>query len=84
MFPPPTPSERRIRRERDERRRTMTTPQEVIETPDERPSPEALRAEMFRILDEVTTARAERAKILKAEFDALWSTLPATEGETVH
>jgi hypothetical protein len=62
----------------------MTTPQEVAETPSERPSPEALRAEMFRILDELTTARAERAKILKAEFEALWDTLPVAEGETVH
>jgi hypothetical protein len=62
----------------------MTTPHEAMETPSERPSREALRAKMFRILDEVTTARAERARSLQAEFEALWREMPARDGETVH
>jgi hypothetical protein len=44
---------------------------------------EELRMQMFRILDELATARAERASALRAEFDALWKKMP--EGEpTIH
>jgi hypothetical protein len=48
-------------------------------------SAEELRAEMFRILDELVTARAERTKVLSAEFKALWDEIGRGEEEpTVH
>ncbi|HET8539738.1 MAG TPA: hypothetical protein VFL83_07685 [Anaeromyxobacter sp.] len=47
-------------------------------------SKEELRAEMFRILDEIASARADRAAALNSRFQALWDELK-TEGErTVH
>jgi hypothetical protein len=47
-------------------------------TPDVR-STEELRAEMFKILDELVTSRAERTKVLSAEFKALWDQVPDAE-----
>jgi hypothetical protein len=52
-------------------------------TPGARPRDE-LRARMFRILDEIATARAERTKALSAEFQALWDEIGREEVPTVH
>jgi hypothetical protein len=51
----------------------MTIPLDVNATPaTDRASGADLRAEMYRILDEIGTARSDRAAALKKEFDALW------------
>jgi hypothetical protein len=52
-------------------------------TPGARSSDE-LRAELFRILDELPSARAERTKVLSARFKALWDELGHAEERTVH
>ncbi len=38
-----------------------------------------LRAEMYRILDEIGTTRSDRAAALKKEFDALWKQVGGEE-----
>jgi hypothetical protein len=42
------------------------------ESTPQRRSSEELRAEMYRILDELCTARSEEAANLKTRFEALW------------
>jgi hypothetical protein len=60
----------------------MATTQGSNPTPIER-STEELRREMCRLIDELATARSDRAAALKAEFEALWKKMPAP-GETIH
>jgi hypothetical protein len=56
---------------------------EQTATPQER-STEELRAQMYRILDELCTARSEDAVALKKKFDALWKQTEATQEPTLH
>jgi hypothetical protein len=53
-------------------------------TPMQERSSEELRAQMYRILDELCTARSEEAAALKARFDALWKQAGGEETPTVH
>lgn len=61
----------------------MATTPDVNPTRSDR-STEELRAQMYRLLDELATARSDRASALKAEFEALWKKLPEGEGTTLH
>jgi hypothetical protein len=49
-------------------------------------STEELRAAMYRILDELASARSDRTTDLKKEFDELWKGISGGRGEppTVH
>jgi hypothetical protein len=47
-------------------------------------SADELRTELFRILDELPSARAERTKALSARFKELWDELGRAEAPTVH
>ncbi|BDG05517.1 hypothetical protein [Anaeromyxobacter oryzae] len=40
-----------------------------------RDTPEEKRAELYRIIEEIGNARADRAAVLRARFDELWSEL---------
>ncbi len=61
----------------------MTTLQEVNDTPEtDRASADDLRAQMYRIIDELGAARSERAEKLKEEFEVLWKQIPGEP--TVH
>lgn len=58
----------------------MTIPLDVDVTHStNRASVTDLRAEMYRILDEIGTARSDRAAALKKEFDALWKQVGGEE-----
>lgn len=55
-------------------------------TPDPTPdhaTREDLRADMHRMLDELVTARADRAKALEKEFKALWTRI-GEPSPTIH
>jgi hypothetical protein len=44
-----------------------------------------VRAELYRIIEEIGTAREDRARTLRARFDELWEELRVEGGEeTVH
>jgi hypothetical protein len=47
-------------------------------------SREELRATMLRMLDELATARADRAREVVAEFQELWKRIEPTEEDTIH
>jgi hypothetical protein len=48
-------------------------------------STEELRAQMYRILDELCTARSDEAAQLKARFEALWKQVGGEDSSrTVH
>jgi hypothetical protein len=61
---------------------TTTTPE--VNPPLSDRSTEELRAKMYRLIDELATARSDRASAVKAEFEALWKKLPGGEGTTLH
>jgi hypothetical protein len=42
-----------------------------------------MREDMYRLIDEMSNAQADRLKTLQAEFDALWKQLRTPE-ETLH
>jgi hypothetical protein len=43
-----------------------------------------IRTELFRIVDELTNARADQAPKLRARFDQLWADLGSHGDATVH
>lgn len=47
-------------------------------------STEELRAQMYRILDELCTARSDEAAGLKTRFEKLWNEVGTEEAPTVH
>jgi K+/H+ antiporter YhaU regulatory subunit KhtT len=47
-------------------------------------STDELREEMFRILDEIASARAERTADLSKKFKALWAEARGGEDPTLH
>jgi hypothetical protein len=61
-----------------------TTQQDATLTPSGGAT-EELRAEMYRILDELASGRSDRASTLQAKFDTLWKQIGAGEDtRTVH
>jgi hypothetical protein len=47
-------------------------------------STEKLRDELYRIIDEIGTSRAERLTVLKAKFEALWNQIGEPAEPTLH
>jgi hypothetical protein len=47
-------------------------------------STEELRAQMYRILDELCTARSDEAAALKTKFEKLWNEVGAEGAPTIH
>ncbi len=45
---------------------------------------EEIRTELYRIVDEMMNARADRAPALRARFDQLWADLASHGDPTVH
>ncbi len=62
----------------------MATTQEGKQTSAQGMSTEDLRAKMCRLIDELASARSDRAAALKTEFEALWKTMPGVEEPTIH
>lgn len=60
----------------------MENVQDVKGTPDR--STDELRAELFRLLDEVVTARSDRAAALTSRFKTLWKQACGEDEPTVH
>lgn len=61
----------------------MENVQDVKGTPGDRTS-EELRIELFRLLDELVTARSDRAAALTAKFKTLWKQACGEGEPTVH
>ena len=60
----------------------MATTQQT--SPRQERSTEELRAQMYRILDELCTARSDEAGDLKKRFEALWKQAGGEDQPTVH
>lgn len=63
---------------------TSTTPQDPASEKAHAERLDALRKSLAACIDEIVDARADRAAILKKEFDAAWKELNAEVDATLH